>query len=139
MKIHSPFPRRRTRLEIIPLIDIMFFLLAAFMMVSPQLQKVRVLKAALPVAGLAPMPTKPESISLRVDRNGEVYQDNIRISFDALHSLLADRCTHNPDLQVFVSGDRDTTHGSLVYVLDFVKRAGARRVAIAVDATTNQP
>jgi len=48
MKIRSPIPRRRTRLEIIPLIDIMFFLLASFMMVSLQMQKVRTLKASLP-------------------------------------------------------------------------------------------
>ena len=40
MKIRSPLPRKRVRLEIIPLIDIMFFLLASFMMVSLQMQKV---------------------------------------------------------------------------------------------------
>ena len=41
MKIRSPIRQRQTRLEIIPLIDIMFFLLASFMMVSLQMQKVR--------------------------------------------------------------------------------------------------
>ena len=50
MKIRSPIARKRTRLEIIPLIDIMFFLLASFMMVSLQMQKVRTLKASLPTA-----------------------------------------------------------------------------------------
>ena len=50
MKILSPLKRRRTRLEIIPLIDIMFFLLASFMMVSLQMQKVRTIKASLPTA-----------------------------------------------------------------------------------------
>ena len=46
-QIRSPIARKRTRLEIIPLIDIMFFLLASFMMVSLQMQKVRTIKAAL--------------------------------------------------------------------------------------------
>ncbi|MGA2661314.1 MAG: biopolymer transporter ExbD, partial [Verrucomicrobiota bacterium] len=58
MKLRSPLRPRRTRLEIIPLIDIMFFLLASFMMVSLQLQKVRTLKASLPTATLATTATK---------------------------------------------------------------------------------
>ena len=72
MKLRSPLRRRRTRLEIIPLIDIMFFLLASFMMVSLQMQKVRTLKASLPTATLATAATKPDMVTLTVDRNGQV-------------------------------------------------------------------
>ncbi len=72
MKIRSPIARKRTRLEIIPLIDIMFFLLASFMMVSLQMQKVRTLKASLPTATLATSTKKPDIINLKVDRDGQV-------------------------------------------------------------------
>ena len=47
MRIRSPLPHKKTRIEIIPLIDIMFFLLASFMMVSLQMQKVQTLRANL--------------------------------------------------------------------------------------------
>ena len=45
MKLHSPLPERKTRLEIIPLIDVMFFLLASFMMVSLTMSKQQTIKA----------------------------------------------------------------------------------------------
>lgn len=134
MKLRSPLRRRRTRLEIIPLIDIMFFLLASFMMVSLQMQKVRTLKASLPTATLATSTTKPDMVTLTVDRNGQVAVDNQPISFPDLHTLLTNRYSLNRNLPVYITGRRDATHGSVMYVLDFVKRAGIQRVAIAVKA-----
>ncbi len=132
MKIRSPIPRRRTRLEIIPLIDIMFFLLASFMMVTLQMQKVRTLKASLPTATLARSTAKPDVINLTVDKFGGVEVDNKVVPFPELLALLADRQKANTNVPVYISGTRDATHGSVVYVLDFVKRAGIQRVAIAV-------
>jgi len=133
MKIRSPLARRRTRLEIIPLIDIMFFLLASFMMVSLQMQKVRTLKASLPTATLATSSNKPDLIRLKVD-GGQVSVDDKFLTFPELSDLLAERRRTNATVPVYLSGSRDTTHGEMVYVLDFVKRAGIERVAFAVKA-----
>jgi biopolymer transport protein ExbD len=132
MKIRSPIKRRRTRLEIIPLIDIMFFLLASFMMVSLQMQKVRALNASLPSATLATSTAKPDIVNLTVDKYGQVKIDQKMATFPELQTLLADRQKASTNLPVYITGDRDATHGSVVYVLDFVKRAGIKRVAIAV-------
>ena len=139
MKIRSPLKHRRTRLEIIPLIDIMFFLLASFMMVSLQMQKVRTLKASLPTATLATSSAKPDIINLTVDRNGQVSVDTQPVSFPELFTLLTNRHTLNTNAPVYLHGNRDATHGSLVYVLDFVKRAGVQRVAIAVKSDNAPP
>ena len=132
MKLRSPLRRRRTRLEIIPLIDIMFFLLASFMMVSLQMQKVRSLKASLPTATLATATSKPDLVKLTVDRNGQVAVDSTPVSFPDLLTLLTNRHTVNTNLPVYISGTRDATHGSVMFVLDCVKRAGIQRVAVAV-------
>ncbi len=132
MKLRSPLPKRRTRLEIIPLIDIMFFLLASFMMVSLQMQKVRTLKASLPTATLATSATKPDMVKLQVDKYGNALIDGKPVAFPELQTLLSNRVQKNPNLPVYISGARDATHGSMVYVLDFVKRAGVSRVAFAV-------
>jgi biopolymer transport protein ExbD len=134
MKIHSPLPRKRVRLEIIPLIDIMFFLLASFMMVSLQMQKVRALKASLPTATLATSNAKPDIINLTVDKDGQLLFDDRHISFAAMFTTLTNRVQANPAVPVYLHGDREATHGSIVYALDFVKRAGIQRVAIAVDS-----
>jgi len=132
MTIRSPIARRHTRLEIIPLIDIMFFLLASFMMVSLQMQKVRSLNAALPTETLAHSTQKPDLVNLLVDKNGQVKMDDQPVSFADLAERLRERQKANPNLPVYLSGTRDATHGSVVYLLDFVKRAGIQRVAIAV-------
>jgi len=132
MKLRSPLRRRRTRIEIIPLIDIMFFLLASFMMVSLHMQKVRTLKASLPTATLATSNTKPDLVTLMVDRSGQVLLDHKTVPFPELMTLLTNRYSQNSNLSVYITGTRETTHGSVMYVLDFVKRAGVHRVAIAV-------
>jgi biopolymer transport protein ExbD len=134
MKIRSPLPHKETRLEIIPLIDIMFFLLASFMMVSLQMQKVRTLKASLPTATLASATTKPDMVNLLVDKFGQVSADDKPTSLTDLFSLLTDRYRANTNLAVYITGARDATHGSMIYVLDFVKGIGIQRVAIAVKA-----
>jgi len=134
MKIRSPLPAANTRLQIIPLIDIMFFLLASFMMVSLQMQKVRTLKASLPTATLATPAKKPDIVNILVDRDGQVAVDEKHISFPDLAALLAKRQAANTNLPVYITGAGDATHGSMVYVLDFVKRAGIERVAFAVKA-----
>src|SRR5580698_5343158 len=132
MKIRSPIARKKSRLEIIPLIDIMFFLLASFRMVSLQMQKVRTLKASLPTATVARSTARPDIINLTVDRFGQVEMDDKTIPIGDLQNLLADRLKANADAPVYISGTRDATHGSVIYVLDLVKRAGVQRVAIAV-------
>ena len=134
----SPVPIKRARIEIIPLIDIMFFLLASFMMVSLQMQKVRTLKASLPTATVATSSVKPDMINLTVDRDGQITMDKARISLSELATVLAKRSQANTNLPVYITGTRDARHGSLIYLLDFVKRAGIQRVAIAVKAAPGQ-
>jgi len=134
MKIRSPIARKRTRLEIIPLIDIMFFLLASFMMVSLQLQKVRTLKASLPTATLIASTNKPDIVKLLVNRDGQVLADGQPVTFPELGSLLTNRHALNTNLPVYISGSREATHGAMIYVLDFVKRSGIDRVAFSVKA-----
>ena len=139
MKIRSPLPRRRTRLEIIPLIDIMFFLLASFMMISLQMQIVRTVKANLPTATLATSSTKPDIVNLLVNRDGQVSVDKKLVSYTDLNTLLTNRYSLNTNLPVYITGAPDATHGSIVYVLDLVKCAGFSHVAIAVKAAPDQP
>ncbi len=129
----------KTRLEIIPLIDIMFFLLASFMMISLQLQIVRTVKANLPTATQATSNQKPDIVNVFVNRDGQVSVDKKPISFADLNTMLTNRFNLNTNLPVYITGANDATHGEVVSVLDFVKRAGIQRVAIAVKAAPDQP
>ena len=139
MKIRTPMPARKMRLEIIPLIDIMFFLLASFMMISLQMQIVRTVKANLPTATQAASNQKPDIVDLFVNRDGQLSVDKKPISFSDLNTLLTNRFNLNTNLPVYITGAKDATHGEIISVLDFVKRAGIQRVAIAVKAAPDQP
>jgi biopolymer transport protein ExbD len=111
------------------------------MMVSLQMQKVRTLKASLPTATAVTAASKPDIVNLTVDKFGQVAVEQKPISLIELGTLLTNRHQMNTNLPVYITGNRDTTHGSMMYVLDFVKRAGIDRVAIAVKAgpPANQP
>src|SRR5271170_5743907 len=139
MKIRTPVPEKKSRLEIIPLIDIMFFLLASFMMVSLQMQIVRTLKANLPTATLATSTQKPDIVNLGVNKDGQVSVDDKTISFPNLFTMLTNRYNMNTNLPVYITGADDATHGSVMFVLDFVKRTGIRNVTIAVQAAPDHP
>jgi biopolymer transport protein ExbD len=134
MKIRTPVPEKKSRLEIIPLIDIMFFLLASFMMISLQMQIVRTVKANLPTATLAASTARPDMVNVFVNRDGQVSVDKKPLAFAEFNTLLTNRFSLNTNLPVFITGARNATHGSVVFVLDLVKHAGIQHVAIAVKA-----
>ena len=129
MKIRTPIPEKKSRLEIIPLIDIMFFLLASFMMVTLQMQIVRTVKSNLPTAALATPSKKPDIVNLTVNKDGQVSADDKPIAFPELFTMLTNRYSLNTNLPVYISGDRDTLHGDMVNVYEMVRGAGIQKVA----------
>jgi biopolymer transport protein ExbD len=132
VKLHSPLPERKTRLEIIPLIDVMFFLLASFMMVSLTMTKQQTIKVNLPVASATQSDFKPDMINLAVNATGDVFFDKAAISLPELASKLAERFGKNPATPVYISADVNTRYADLVKVLDAAKRVGFTKVAFNV-------
>jgi biopolymer transport protein ExbD len=139
MKIISPLPRKQGRLEIIPLIDIMFFLLASFMMVSLTMQHLQSTTVSLPTATQAKSTTKPDMITITVDRFGQTSIDDHPIAFTDLTALLAKHAAANPNYPVYIQGRQETTQAAMIYVLDLVKRAGIQKVAFSVKLAPPQP
>lgn len=132
MKIRSPLPARKTRLEIIPLIDVMFFLLASFMMVSLTMTKQQTIGVNLPVAASAQSDFKPDMINLGVSTTGDFYLDKSPITLPDLQKTLSERRQLNADTPVYISGDADTRHADMVRLLDEVRRAGFTKIAFNV-------
>jgi len=120
------------RIEIIPLIDIMFFLLAAFMLVSLSLVNVKSVPVQLPVGQSNQAEARQGLIQLSVDPSGLVYLDQKPLGRAALAAALAARRQTNASLRVLISGDRETRHGDMIAVLESVRAAGLERVAFAI-------
>ncbi|HSY43385.1 MAG TPA: biopolymer transporter ExbD [Candidatus Acidoferrum sp.] len=134
MKLRSPIPRRRSRIVIIPLIDIMFFLLASFMMVSLQMSKTQNIKVRLPSAMEAQQDYKPNMVNIAVDKSGGVWLEKKQISLAELGTVLSNRFGADPDLPVYIGGDRDTLHGDMAKVYQTVRAAGIQNVAFITES-----
>jgi biopolymer transport protein ExbD len=135
MKIGSPTPHKKARIEIIPLIDIMFFLLASFMMVSITMVKMQSIKMDLPTATQARRDFKPEIINIAVDKTGECYIEKQRKTQQEVYEYLTNRLQTSAattNLPVYISGDKNATHGAVIAVLDLVRRAGIQKVSFAI-------
>ena len=132
MKIGSPLPHKKARIEIIPLIDIMFFLLASFMMVSLTMIKMQSIKMDLPTATQASRDFKPDIVNIAVDKTGDIYIEKERKNLAELHEFLSAKFRANTNIPVYISGDKDATHGSVIRVLDLVRREGIQKVSFAI-------
>ena len=139
MKIGSPFPEKKARIEIIPLIDIMFFLLAAFMMASLTMIKMQSIKMNLPTATMATRDFKPDILNISVDKAGDVYVEKKPVNVTELHNILSNKFRMNTNVPVYISGDKDATHGSVIRVLDIVRREGIQKVSFAISAPKSKP
>ena len=134
MKIISPLPRKRGRLEIIPLIDIMFFLLAAFMVVSINKIKVDSLKINLPTDVPSQIhETKEDFVSISMDDEGQVQINKQKISSkEELDQQLDALYAANHDQKILISADRETHHGDVMQLLAKIRLAGFQKVAFAI-------
>jgi biopolymer transport protein ExbD len=133
MKIASPIPKRRARIVIIPLIDIMFFLLASFMMISLQMSRTANIKINLPPATQAAQDYKPDMVNIAVDKSGAVWLEENKISLPALSLVLSNRFRADTNLPVYISGDRDTLHGDMVGVYQAVRSVGIQKVSFMTE------
>lgn len=130
MQIPSPRVRRRPRIEIIPLIDIMFFLLATFMMVSLSMIQNKGLPVRLPAASSSVPQDHKEEVSLTVTESGCYAWNKEAIGLPEIIGRLAQLKASNPDPKVFIHGDGEARFASVVALLDEVRKAGVTRIAV---------
>ena len=135
MKLPTPVKRRHSRIEIIPLIDIMFFLLASFMMVSLQLDQTQNIKVNLASSTEATHDFKPNMLNIAVDKSGSIWLEKKQVSLADMALVVSNRFKMDTNLPVFISGDRDTLEGALQEVLEKVRNAGVQKVSFAVGGT----
>jgi biopolymer transport protein ExbD len=120
------------RIEIIPLIDIMFFLLASFMLVSLSMVNLKSVKVNLPTAVTATPDLKKDFVDVSVDKDGGIFLDKRPFAPNELTAALAETKKNNPEVRVFISGDTDARHGSVIRALDAVRAAGIDKVAFEI-------
>jgi biopolymer transport protein ExbD len=134
IKLNAKLPADNAdaRIEIIPLIDIMFFLLAAFMLVSLSMVNLKSIKVNLPTATTSEPQSQRDMLDISVNKSGSVFLDKKPVGDAELATALATSKRSNPNVRIFISGDRDTRHGDIIHVLDVVRSAGIDRIAFEI-------
>jgi biopolymer transport protein ExbD len=132
MNIASPIPHKKARIEIIPLIDIMFFLLASFMMVSLSQVHLKGIKVNLPTGQSGQTQEKQNYISLSVDKDGYIYFDKEKINLEEVYPRLQKIYAENGDAKIFVRGDREALHGNVTRLLDQIRSSGFNKIAFEI-------
>jgi biopolymer transport protein ExbD len=127
-------PRQKSekaRIEIIPMIDVIFFLLVFFMVSTLSMTINRGLPVNLPKAASSQKDLR-ESFNITVTQDGTLFLNKEQTSLVDLGQQVKAGLEKDPELVVIVSGDDQASHGAIVSVMDEVRLAGVSRLAIAV-------
>ncbi len=134
MKVRSPLPRKRARIEIIPLIDVMFFLLASFMMVSLSQTHMKGIRVNLPAMS-APTQNPPKDyVAIRVTTGNNVYFDNVLVAESDVLPRLYQLHQANPGIKISLSAEEQALHGDVITVLDHIRSVGITKVGYQIKA-----
>ncbi len=122
---------KKARIEIIPLIDVIFFLLATFVLFTLSLNKIQSLPVDLPQAAVTARPsTADDMVVLQVSETGTAYWNKEPISTAEIPRRLLDYKATTSTPRVLVSGDDKAHYGDAVRALDEVRKAGITQVSI---------
>ncbi|MDR1280602.1 MAG: biopolymer transporter ExbD [Opitutaceae bacterium] len=129
---HASAGGKKARIEIIPLIDVIFFLLATFVLFTLSLNKIQSLTLDLPQAAPNTPATKNDDdlVVLQLSDADTAYWNRELISFGEIAPRLLDYKASRPAPRVLVSGDDKATYGATIRALDEVRKAGIAEVSI---------
>ena len=132
MNLQSFRMKTKPEFMIIPMIDIIFFLLVFFMMNSLQTVAQKELSVQLPQATSASAPAQLPVV-FTLDAEGHITIDNNPMSIDQAEAMIKQRIQENPNASVILQADKRAAHGQVVAIMDMLKQSGVKRLAIAAE------
>lgn len=132
MKLRNLRIENQPQLMIIPMIDIIFFLLVFFMISTLSMVQQHTLPVNLPKAAAGQLDTT-KSFTLTVQKNGSVLFDQEEISPGLLAKRIALELLKQSDPIFVLRGEKEAEYGQIITVLDALKQAGAHKVSVAVE------
>jgi biopolymer transport protein ExbD len=131
MKLRRSRSYHRGRIEIIPMIDVMFFLLVTFMLASLSMQSLNSLRVNLP-QGDAPNLQHKEPVTLTITRDSHIFLDKTPVTLETMAFALKPMLQQAGDPGVVVNADSAAPEGIVVRAMLQARRAGVEHFLIAV-------
>jgi biopolymer transport protein TolR len=119
-------------INVAPFVDVMLVLVIIFMVAAPLLNIG--VPVNLPKATLKPLNESQDPLVITVDADGNIFLQEAAVPEDALVPRLRAVSQANPDLRIFVRGDRTIDYGRVMQVMGMVSRAGFSKVALVAVA-----
>ena len=122
---------KKARIEIIPMIDTIFFLLVFFMISTLSMAQYRGMPVNLPKAASGQQ-APAESAAITIDKGSRIFLNKEEVDQAALGDLLRQQLEQNADLLIVINADDGVEHGRVVEVMDIARGANVAKMAIAV-------
>lgn len=132
MKLRSMKVQEEPKLMIIPMIDIIFFLLVFFMISTMTMVQQNTFKVGLPQASSAQLDMNQHA-NITVMADGNITFNKESLDKEQLIRRVQIELQRNPDLQVILNGDKDVNYGFVIETFDALKQAGVKKLSIAVE------
>jgi biopolymer transport protein ExbD len=122
---------KKARIEIIPMIDTIFFLLVFFMISTLSMSQFKGMPVNLPKAASGRQ-APAESAAITIDKDGRLFLNQQAIDKAALGAALSQQLTKNAEMLVVINADDGVQHGQVVEIMDIARSANVAKMAIAV-------
>ncbi|MFC1467514.1 ExbD/TolR family protein [Verrucomicrobiota bacterium] len=136
MKLKSGFETRKARVEMLPLIDVVFLLLVFFIYAFLSMVMHHGLKVELPKAGRATLNIE-DYIAITIDRENRLFLNKDPIAEEALIPHVQALRAQNDAMPIFINGDKAAGLGTAVKILDLLQTAGFEKISFS--CTPDQP
>jgi biopolymer transport protein ExbD len=126
----GPGGKKRARIEIIPLIDVIFFLLATFVLFTLSLNKSNGISVKLPTAETSETRDPSGSVTISVTDEGTIAWNKDLLTLDEFLVRLQQYKRENPDGRILINGDERAFFAQAIYIFDEARKAGFTKVFI---------
>ena len=132
MKLRDRRITENPRLMIIPMIDVIFFLLVFFMMSTMFMVEQKVLPVVLPAASAAELDTGRTS-PITVMADGSIRFGENSVSLTDLEAQVRDGMAKDKEARFVLRADRSVAYGKVVDVMNMLRKIGVQRLTVAVE------
>jgi len=130
------FAKKKPRIEIIPMIDTMFFLLVFFMIATLAMTIQHGMPVSLPTAESS-TDKIAEHVSLTLTREGRLYYNKEVITLQELKIRLASLRQSSSDPSLLINADEEVPHGKVITVMDLIRLSGITSMSIATQPSSS--
>jgi biopolymer transport protein ExbD len=118
-------------INVTPLVDICLVLLIIFMVTTPMIMKPSI-NVNLPKAASSDQ-SAPGELQVTITKDGKIFCNGKTVSQEELGAEAKNLVAAKPEVQAMISADKDTSHGTVIGVIDIIKSAGVKKFAINIE------